>query len=130
MEYTENDLTRMYFCPRCNHYTSDLISMGRWECFYHPGEYDPDNGFTCCGKKERTLRYHQIPVLLGQQEFSVRPPKGCTPCDCGTNLEPIHIQTIAPFVDRIDIDKWKGFKYPTLYRSKDSHDNRSVYSGT
>ena len=111
-------LNKLSVCPRCDRYTSPMHSMGRWECSYHPGEYIVDEGYSCCGKKVRALRYNPTSVLLGQSEHYVRPPRGCTPCDCGNDLADIHIEDIAHVVDQIDIDKWKGFRYPILYRSE------------
>ena len=104
--------------------------MGRWECRYHPGEYDVDSGYSCCGRKVRELRYNPTYVFLGAREESVRDPRGCTPCDCGNDLKPVHIQDIAEYVNEIDIDKWQGFDYPFLYRCKYQYDTRSARDDT
>lgn len=98
--------------------------MGTWQCRFHPGTYDIDKGYSCCGRKVREIKYNRTYVLLGAQEENPREPKGCTPCDCGTDLEPIHIDTIAEYIDKIDVPKWKGFSYPLLYRSRDQFVNR------
>lgn len=119
----ESKLRRCFVCPRCGRYAAPITSMGRWQCSYHPGEYDVDKGYSCCGQKVRSLRINPTCTMLGQQERYVPPPRGCTPCDCGTDLSSVHIQDIAHLVDIIDIDKWKGFIYPTLYRTKNAHDN-------
>ena len=117
-------MDKLLICPRCDNYYQPLTSMGRWYCTYHPGSYDVDTGFSCCGRKVREINYNQTYVLLGATEQCVRDPKGCTPCDCGTDLAPVHIDTIAQYVDQIDVPKWRGFSYPYLYRSKDKYDAR------
>lgn len=122
----EDTMRRYYVCPRCDRYTTPISSMGRWECSYHPGTYIVDKGYTCCGQKVKKLRYNPTCVLLGQQEHYVKPPRGCTPCDCGTSLADVHIEEIAHMVDVMDVDKWKGFVYPILYRSKHAYDNADV----
>ena len=116
-------LQKLFVCPTCDKYTSKLLSMGRWECSFHPGTYDVDTGYSCCGKKVREIRYNPISVALGQQEHYVPEPKGCTPCDCGGIQGNIHIEDIASFVDIIEVDKWKGFAYPILHTNKQSYDN-------
>ena len=100
------------------------MTMGRWECCHHPGDYDVDSGYSCCGRKVRELNYNPTYVALGAREEYVREPTGCTPCDCGEDLLPVDIQEIAHFVDTLEIDKWKGFAYPTLYRCKWQFDSR------
>jgi len=107
-----------------------MMSMGRWECCHHPGEYDVDTGFSCCGRKVRELNYNPTYVALGAREINVREPKGCTPCDCGEDLSSIDIHDIAEFVDQIEVDKWKGFDFPTLYRCKYQYDTRPGHAGT
>lgn len=114
------DPSKLFVCPRCDNYSSKLTTMGRWQCSHHPGEYDPEKGYSCCGQKIRPLRYNPTYVLLGAREEFVKPPKGCTPCDCGTDLARIHIDDIKNMLDQIDIDKWQGFEYPYLHRSQDS----------
>ena len=89
-----------------------------------------DTGYSCCGRKVRELNYNPTYVLLGAREECVRAPRGCTPCDCGADLAPIPIQEIAQYVNEIEIDKWKGFEYPTLYRCKHQYDTRSAHGGT
>lgn len=84
-----------------------------------------DTGFSCCGRKIREYNYNQTYVLLGANEEFVPDPKGCTPCDCGVDLQRMHIDSFADIVDTIDITKWKGFSYPYLYRSKDTFESRS-----
>ena len=121
-----NGLDKFTVCSRCNKYVTPLTSMGRWDCMFHPGEYIVDKGYTCCGQKVRKLNYNPTCVVLGQQEHYVRPPRGCTPCDCGTDLSNVHIEDIAHAVDKIDVDKWKGFIYPILYRSKFAYDNANL----
>lgn len=123
-------MDKLFVCPRCDRYVSKMTSMGRWECCYHPGEYDVDTGFSCCGRKVRELNYNPTYVALGAREMNVREPKGCTPCDCGDNLRSIDIHDIAEFVDQIEVDKWKGFDFPTLYRCKHQYDTRSAHAGT
>ena len=120
-------MDKLFVCPRCDRYTTKMMSMGRWECCHHPGEYDVDKGFSCCGRKVRELNYNPTYVALGAHEEHVREPRGCTPCDCGEDLLPIHIQDIANIVDQIEIDKWKGFAYPVLYRCKNQYDTRSAH---
>ncbi len=116
-------MEKLSICPRCDNYVSQITSMGRWQCFYHPGEYDVEKGYTCCGRKVRALNYNPTYVSLGAYEQYVKPPKGCTPCDCGTDLERIHIDDIKHILDQIDIEQWQGFEYPFLYRSQDSFQN-------
>ena len=116
-------MQKLFVCPRCDNYASKLTTMGRWNCRYHPGTYDPDTGYSCCGQKIRPLRYNPNYVLLGAHEEYVKPPKGCTPCDCGEDLAKIHVDEIKQFLDEIDISAWKGFCFPYLYRSKDSFES-------
>lgn len=111
-------------CPRCDNYYQPLTSIGRWQCRYHPRDYDVDKGFLCCGRKVREVSYNQTYVLLGATEKFLPDPKGCTPCDCGSDLSTIHIDKIAQHIDQIDISQWKGFAYPNLYRSKYQYDTR------
>jgi len=117
-------MDKLQICPRCDNYYQPLSSMGTWQCKYHPGTYDVDTGFSCCGKKVREINYNPTYVMLGAREEYIRDPKGCTPCDCGTDLKPIHIESIAQYVDTIDINKWQGFFYPMLHRAKDKFENR------
>lgn len=123
-------MDKLFVCPRCDRYASKMMTMGRWECCYHPGEYDVDTGFSCCGRKVRELNYNPTYRILGAQEEYVGEPRGCTPCDCGEDLLPIHIQDIAQMVDQIEIDKWKGFAYPILYRCKYQYTTRSAHVDT
>lgn len=118
-------MDKLFVCPRCDNYSSKITSLGRWECWYHPGEYNVDTGYSCCGRKVRPLAYIPTYVILGAHEEHVREPKGCTPCDCGDDITKIHIQEIAPYVDQIDINKWRGFSYPYLYRSEFDFINRN-----
>jgi hypothetical protein len=117
------DFQKLFVCPRCDNYVNPLASMGRWQCFFHPGEYIAEKGYTCCGQRVRPLRYNPNYVLLGAHEEYVKPPRGCTPCDCGEDLSPIHIDNIKNILDQIDIDKWQGFDFPYLYRSEDTYIN-------
>ncbi len=117
-------MDNILICPRCDNYYQPLSSMGRWLCKHHPGDYDVDKGFSCCGRKVREINYNTRYILLGASEMCVPDPKGCTPCDCGSDMSVIHIDTIAQHVDKIDITKWKGFAYPNLYRSKHQYDTR------
>lgn len=119
-------MQKLFICPRCDNYASQLTTMGRWTCFHHPGEYDVEKGYACCGKKVRPLNYNRPYIALGAHELYVKPPKGCTPCDCGTELARIHIDEIKSTLDQIDIDKWQGVDFPYLYRSKDSFENRAT----
>ena len=114
----------LFVCPRCDKYASKLTTMGRWTCRHHPGEYDPETGFTCCGQRVRPLRYNPTYMLLGAHEQYVKPPAGCTPCDCGEDLTRIHIDDITDMLDQINVNLWKGFHFPYLYRSKNSFDSR------
>lgn len=100
--------------------------MGRWSCRYHPGEYIVEKGYTCCRQRVRPLRYNPNYVLLGAHEQFVKPPAGCTPCDCGTDLSRIHIPDIQEVLDQIDVSKWEGVDFPYLYRSRDSFENRAT----
>ena len=117
-------MDELLICPRCDNYYQPLTSMGRWECKYHPGDYDVDKGFSCCGRKVREVRYNPTYTMLGAREVFTPDPKGCTPCDCGSDLSVIHVDSIAPFIDQIDISKWKGFAYPNLYRSRHQYETR------
>lgn len=117
-------MDKLFICPRCDNYANKMTSMGRWQCCFHPGTYDVDKGYSCCGRKVRPLAYIPTYVILGAHEENVREPKGCTPCDCGDDLSNVHIESIAHNVDQIDINQWKGFEYPYLYRSKYHFDNR------
>ena len=119
-------MNKLFVCERCDNYANKITTMGRWLCFYHPGEYDVETGYSCCGRKVRPLKYNPTYVALGAHEQYVKSPQGCTPCDCGTDLGKIHIDEIKSVLDKIDIGKWKGFEYPYLYRSKDSFDNRAT----
>lgn len=117
-------MDKLLVCPRCDNYYQPLTSMGRWTCRFHPGSYDVDKGFSCCGRKVREVKYNKLYVFLGAREVYQKDPRGCTPCDCGTDLTPVEINTIAEYVDQMDVPQWKGFSYPYLYRSKDQFDNR------
>ena len=119
-------MNKLIICPRCDNYASKLTTMGRWQCRYHPGEYDVEKGYSCCGQKVRPLKYNPTYIVLGAHEQYVKEPRGCTPCDCGKDLAKIHIDDIKHFLDQIDIEKWEGFEYPYLYRSKDTFENRST----
>ena len=115
---------KLFVCPRCDNFANSLTTMGTWSCRYHPGEYIPETGYSCCGQKVRPLRYNPNYVLLGAHEEYVKPPTGCTPCDCGEDLSRIHIPDIQDVLDKIDISKWEGVDFPYLYRSKDSFNAR------
>ena len=117
-------MDKLFICPRCDNYANKITTMGRWQCFYHPGEYNVKTGYSCCGRKVRALNYNPTYVSLGAHEEYVKPPKGCTPCDCGTDLEKIHIDDIKHVLPEINIDLWQGFEYPYLYRPQDSFQNR------
>ena len=117
-------MDKLFICPRCDNYANKLTTMGTWGCRYHPGEYNTKTGYSCCGQKIRPLRYNPTYVLLGAHEEYVKAPPGCTPCDCGEDLAPIHIPDIQEVLSDINIDKWQGVDYPYLYRSKDSFESR------
>lgn len=116
-------MDELFVCPRCDNYVNKLTSMGRWQCRHHPGDYDIERGWSCCGRKVRELTYNPTYIALGAHEQYVKGPPGCTPCDCGEDLTKIHIDDIKSMLDQIDIDKWQGFQYPYLYRSQDSFEN-------
>tara|TARA_Y100001954_G_scaffold236984_1_gene299315 strand:+ start:6476 stop:6871 length:396 start_codon:yes stop_codon:yes gene_type:complete len=125
------DLERYFVCNRCRRYTNGVLSIGRWECSYHPGheEYVTINGeeicrFSCCKQRVRALKYHDLGVLMGQSEHCVRRPKGCTPCDCGDDLTPVHVDDMLDYLTDIDYAQWKGFdsRTMTLHRAKEVRD--------
>jgi len=118
------DFQKLFVCPRCDNFANKLTTMGTWSCRYHPGEYIAEKGYTCCGQRVRPLRYNPNYVLLGAHEEYVKPPTGCTPCDCGEDLSRIHIPDIQDVLDKIDVSKWEGVDFPYLYRSRDSFDAR------
>jgi len=120
------DVHRLFVCPRCDNYVNPLVSMGRWQCCFHPGEYDVEKGWSCCGRKVRELNYNPTYIALGAREQYVKGPPGCTKCDCGEDLSRIHIDNIKNILDQIDINKWQGFDYPYLYRSEDTYINHEI----
>ena len=61
-------------CCRCCEKYTDMRSMGRLECFYHPGVVDhrlSPGKWTCCGESFATRRVYPPPSRI----------QGCTPCD-------------------------------------------------
>jgi len=100
-------------------------ALGVWHCKYHPGTYDVDTGYSCCGRKEREVDYTVINMIAGVTEYVPKPIPGCTPCDCGADKTPVHISEIEHVLSSIDHEQWKGFlrENMTIYRTKDSYDD-------
>ena len=51
MSETKNTFFCMYRCNRCQKIFTPISNVGMWKCLYHPGEYDRDKGYSCCGAK-------------------------------------------------------------------------------
>jgi len=135
--YYNMDLEKQFICHRCKRYTNGVLCIGRWQCRYHPGEEefvtinDKDIcRFSCCHQRVRDLKYNDLAVIMGQQEHCVRRPKGCTPCDCGDDFAPVHVDELTEFIRDIDHTKWKGFDTKTMILHRTEHSLRSARGGT
>ena len=78
----------------------------------------------------RDLKYNDLAVLMGQQEHCVIRPRGCTACDCGDNLDPVHIDDLTSFIEEIDHDNWKGFDSNTMILHRNAHSFKEARDGT
>ena len=126
-----------FICDRCKRYTNNMVSMGRWQCSFHPGaeEFVTINGkeicrFSCCHKRVRDLKYNDLAVIMGQQEHCVTRSRGCTPCDCGNDLDAVHIDDLTDFIQQMDHTLWRGFDSNTMILHRTEKSFKAARGGT
>lgn len=81
------DYWAMYRCARhgCGQVFNGLSNMGNHQCFMHPGTYDEETGYSCCGMKRMGVvnkyTFNMVWSRRGKHEPFPIEPRGCTPCD-------------------------------------------------
>ena len=97
------DFLLMYECEACKEVFTPLSNLGMHQCRCHPGKYDPDTGWSCCGQRDQQITGRYVHNMVWQRHGRVEPlplrfmdrravyfahgkpikipPDGCTPCD-------------------------------------------------
>jgi hypothetical protein len=97
------DFLLMYECQVCKEVFTPLSNVGMHQCRCHPGTYDPDTGWSCCGKRRVEITGRYVHNMVWQRRGQIEPlpprfvdrrgyqlsngrtvklpPDGCTPCD-------------------------------------------------
>jgi len=102
-------------CYRCGIRYDVVDNIGRFQCSYHPGKYDGETGWSCCGEKKRKVRHRNFHGFLDETRLNYKERHtGCTPCDHNDG-DPVHLN------DHIDL---------TAYLVQFSDQMRSVGSVT
>lgn len=83
-------------CPRCLVSYQHQNNVGQLLCLHHPGYYDRDFGYSCCNRKFRQWRHSSRSFAMQQTGLEVEhrlspEPRGCTPCDHGSDLVSINL---------------------------------------
>jgi len=97
-------------CERCKASYSERDNIGSLRCFMHTKEYDRDIGYLCCNRKFPTLRYTKF-AFCTPGTVVERAPRGCTPCDCGVQHEPVNLAENPDLLQYLYAKHWKNNVY-------------------
>ena len=97
------DYLLMYECHACKEIFTPLSNVGMHQCRCHPGTYDLDTGWSCCGRRRVEITGRYVHNMVWQRRGQIEPlpphltdrrayrqsngryvkyaPDGCTPCD-------------------------------------------------
>lgn len=114
-------------CYRCNKLFSNISALGQWECKYHPKKpifKDEKLVYPCCNRAEISVVYSRLNGVYASSEAVPPQVRGCTPCDCGIDHDPVTISSITDYITCLNINGLKGLnrEEQIIYRTQDQYE--------